>query len=108
LWSVTCAAVIEVVPQFQKMFADLGVEPPGMTMLLISLSYCLYHYWYVALLVVCLLNWGLASLLWSSPEGAVARRAWYVATWLVPAVLLGFVVVALLVPLLSLVSALSR
>ncbi len=31
VWSVTCAAVIEVVTKFQKIFADFGVELPAMT-----------------------------------------------------------------------------
>jgi hypothetical protein len=107
IWCVACAGVIKMVPQFQKIFADFGTELPAMTRLLILLCYLLYSYWYLALLVVCLLNWGIASLVFSSSGGVFARRAWFVATWLAPLAFLGFVIVALAVPLLSILTRLS-
>ena len=107
VWCVTCAGVVRVVPQFQKIFADFGAELPAMTILLINLSYFLYRYWYVAVAAACLLNWGVASLVFSGSGNVVARRAWHLATWIAPLAFLGFVIVALAVPLVSLLTRMS-
>ena len=77
----------------------------------VSLGNLLYCYWYVALLLICL--WpiatkGIVVALWPAPENAVARWSWYLITWLASVVLMAFIVVIILVPLLSLVSALSK
>jgi hypothetical protein len=107
LWGVLGSTVMGAIPQFQKVFTDFGVDLPGVTRLVIVVSSLLYSYWYLAILAAVLLNWGVVSLLWSNPEAVVARRAWYVATWLAPVALLAFVMIALLVPLVSLVTVLS-
>ena len=39
--------MIKIVPQFQKMFSEMGLELPGPTLLLISLSMILKTYWYL-------------------------------------------------------------
>ena len=84
---------------------------PVSTVVALSLGNLLYCYWYVALLLICL--WpiatkGIVVALWPAPENAVARWSWYLITWLASVVLMAFIVVIILVPLLSLVSALSK
>ena len=108
---VLCGALFSLAGQFSKVFADFGVELPAITMFAIALSYALHHFWYVVLLLICLwplANRGIVSALWSSPKSAASRRRWYVVTWIALVVLLALAVVALFLPLLSLMSAVSR
>ena len=39
--------MIKIVPQFQKMFGEMGLELPGPTLLLITISMILKSYWYL-------------------------------------------------------------
>ena len=110
-WIVLCATTVGFILRFQKIFADFGAELPVSTVVVLSLGNLLYCYWYVALLLICL--WpiatkGIVVALWPAPENAVARWSWYLITWLASVVLMAFIVVIILVPLLSLVSALSK
>jgi len=108
---VLCGALFSVAGRFFNVFADFGVDLPAITMFAISLSYLVFHYWYAVLLLICLwplANRGIVSALWSRPESAAARRAWYVITWIALVVLLGLLAIVLLAPLLSLISAVSR
>lgn len=110
LWIVFCAALLKVVPRFERIFLDFGAELPEPTKLVITLSHFMIAYWYLAILPICLwpvVNRGVVSALWSSPEKAGAKRAWYVVTWLVPVILLAIVVFALLIPLFGITVKLS-
>ena len=35
-------------PAFEKIFKDFGTDLPGMTMMLITISYFVVNYWYLA------------------------------------------------------------
>ena len=52
---VVIAMSIFVVPQFAKMFEDMGTEMPAMTAMIMSFSDFLIHKWYIAILVVAVL-----------------------------------------------------
>ena len=110
VWIVLCAALIRLVPRFEKVFVEFNVELPDITKLLIVLSRVLAGYWFIALAVILawpFVNWGVVSLLSPSPEVAFPRRLWYVLTWLAPMLFAAFTVVALFLPLSRLTAALS-
>lgn len=52
---VVIAMSIFVVPQFAKMFEDMGTEMPAMTAMIMTFSDFLIHKWYIAILVVAVL-----------------------------------------------------
>ena len=110
LWLLLWAALLRTVPRLEKVFRDFNAELPRLTQLVISLSHLTLAYWYLPILPICLwpvVNRGVVSALWSGPEGVAGRWTWYAITWLVPLLLLAFVVIALVAPLISLLSALS-
>lgn len=39
--------MIKIVPAFQKIFTDFGLDLPAMTQLLMNISYACVHYWYL-------------------------------------------------------------
>ena len=45
--AILSVILIKIVPQFQKMFSEMGLELPGLTTLLISTSMILKNYWYL-------------------------------------------------------------
>jgi hypothetical protein len=69
----------------------------------------LYDFWYLLLplfLILPLLHYAVAS--WTQRRGAFTLRCiWYVSTWLTPALVLIFILLAYLLPLLSLFSNLQ-
>jgi hypothetical protein len=109
LWIVLCVALLTSVPQSEDFFKKLNASLPEATKKAITLSHFAFAYWYLAILPICLwpmVTRGVVSTLWSNPESVVARRLWYGVTWLVPIVLLAFVVLAIALPLQNLGSAL--
>ena len=52
---VVIAMSIFVVPQFAKMFEDMGTEMPAMTAMIMAFSDFIIHKWYIVILVVAVL-----------------------------------------------------
>ncbi len=48
LFSIVTFMMMKVVPAFQKIFDEFGVELPAMTVVLVSISYGVLNYWYLA------------------------------------------------------------
>jgi hypothetical protein len=96
-------------PPIQRILLDFGVESPQITRFTISLGLALRQYWYVALIAVCLWPplYVEAMLLSRGSEAVAPRRLWRWTTWLAPALVFGYVVLGLLIPLVSLMLRLS-
>ncbi len=111
LWAVLGVGVIRLVFSFVKIFEDFDAVLPAMTVLVISLAFFLANYWYLALYVLALwpfLNWGFVLLLSSVfPKPSLPKWLWYGITWSVPFLIVGMVVGALFLPLISLIEQLS-
>ena len=81
-----------------------------MTILVINVARFLGLYWYLLVLPVLLwpfVNWGIVSVLSPRPEVVIPRRLWYFATWGVILLVVMFAVVALFVPLIGDIQAVS-
>ena len=98
--------LLDLAPKFEKIFRDFNSTLPDMTVMLLNLSALFRRYWYVLIpgvgagdiAVMGLLNsWGRARLM----------AAWGVLVWLAEMLLIGLILVALFVPLNSLISNLS-
>ena len=110
LWAVLCAALLRVFPTFEQIFRDFACQLPQETELVLMSSHVISDLWYLAILAICLwpvVNRHVVSTLWSNPESVVARRLWYWITWLVPIVLLTFVVGSIVASVRALISQLS-
>lgn len=59
--AVVAVLLVGVIPQFSQMFDDLGSELPVATQMLVNLSNFLQHKWYVVVIVVAALIFGLKA-----------------------------------------------
>lgn len=59
--AVVAVLLVGVIPQFSQMFDDLGSELPAATQMLVNLSNFLQHKWYVVVIVVAALIFGLKA-----------------------------------------------
>lgn len=59
--AVVAVLLVGVIPQFSQMFDDLGSELPVATQMLVNLSDFLQHKWYVVVIVVAALIFGLKA-----------------------------------------------
>lgn len=59
--AVVAVLLVGVIPQFSQMFDDLGSELPAATQMLVNLSDFLQHKWYVVVIVVAALIFGLKA-----------------------------------------------
>ena len=51
--------VVVVIPQFSSMFADMGTKLPAVTQGLLNLSYWLRKYWYIAIIIIAAVVFGI-------------------------------------------------
>ena len=65
IWIVVAAVVavllVGVIPQFSQMFDDLGSELPAATQMLVNLSNFLQHKWYILVIIVAAIVFGLKA-----------------------------------------------
>ncbi len=109
-WVALGALLIVKVPSYQKIFVDFGCQLPGMTLFVFSLSAVLSQHWRLLLRLIVmwpLVSLGVVWLLSPRPEVVLPRRLWYAATWLAFVLFLAFAVLAIVGPLVSLITALS-
>lgn len=59
--AVVAVLLVGVIPQFSQMFDDLGSELPAATKMLVNLSNFLQHKWYIVVIVVVALIFGLKA-----------------------------------------------
>lgn len=59
--AVVAVLLVGVIPQFSQMFDDLGSELPAATQMLVNLSDFLQHKWYIVVIVVVALIFGLKA-----------------------------------------------
>lgn len=59
--AVVAVLLVGVIPQFSQMFDDLGSELPAATQMLVNLSDFLQHKWYIVVIVVAALIFGLKA-----------------------------------------------
>lgn len=69
---VSAILLIEVVPQFQEVFASFGAELPAFTMMVIGLSELLQEWWFIVLLLM----FGTAFLLKEAHKRSEKFRDW--------------------------------
>ncbi len=66
--------MIVIVPQFTKIFVELGIKMPDLTLLLIAVSNFMANYWWVALLVIFGTIFGLRWARSTVTGGAIVDR----------------------------------
>ena len=59
--AVVAVLLVGVIPQFSQMFDDLGSELPAATQLLVNLSNFLQHKWYILVIIVAAIVFGLKA-----------------------------------------------
>ena len=59
--AVVAVLLVGVIPQFSQMFDDLGSELPAATQMLVNLSNFLQHKWYILVIIVAAIVFGLKS-----------------------------------------------
>lgn len=59
--AVVAVLLVGVIPQFSQMFDDLGSELPAATQMLVNLSNFLQHKWYIVIIVVAAIIFGLKA-----------------------------------------------
>ena len=59
--AVVAVLLVGVIPQFSQMFDDLGSELPAATQMLVNLSDFLQHKWYIVIIIVAALIFGLKA-----------------------------------------------
>lgn len=59
--AVVAVLLVGVIPQFSQMFDDLGSELPAATQMLVNLSDFLQHKWYIVVIIVAALIFGLKA-----------------------------------------------
>lgn len=59
--AVVAVLLVGVIPQFSQMFDDLGSELPAATQMLVNLSDFLQHKWYILLIIVAAIVFGLKA-----------------------------------------------
>lgn len=60
--AVVAVLLVGVIPQFSQMFDDLGSELPAATQMLVNLSEFLQHKWYIVVIIVAAVVFGLKAL----------------------------------------------
>lgn len=59
--AVVAVLLVGVIPQFSQMFDDLGSELPAATQMLVNLSNFLQHKWYILMIIVAAIVFGLKA-----------------------------------------------
>lgn len=59
--AVVAVLLVGVIPQFSQMFDDLGSELPATTQMLVNLSNFLQHKWYILVIIVAAIVFGLKA-----------------------------------------------
>ena len=59
--AVVAVLLVGVIPQFSQMFDDLGSELPSATQMLVNLSNFLQHKWYILVIIVAAIVFGLKA-----------------------------------------------
>ena len=59
--AVVAVLLVGVIPQFSQMFEDLGSELPAATQMLVNLSNFLQHKWYILVIIVAAIVFGLKA-----------------------------------------------
>lgn len=59
--AVVCVLLVGVIPQFAEMFDELGSDLPAATQMLVNLSDFLQHKWYIVVIIVAAIVFGLKT-----------------------------------------------
>lgn len=108
MWAALFLALLLLVPRFQGLFDEFGVELPRLTVSMIAVSYGLSHYWFVAVplgMVSMAVDFAVLFLL-----GKVGRKLQSLAGLLLslpPLVLISLLLVSLGLPVVKLIETLT-
>lgn len=101
-------ALLSLVPSFQKIFDEFGVELPGSTVLLIVISYGARNYWYLLVILGAgAIALDFALLKWLGKVKRSAQTALGVLLILLPLGLLILLILSIALPLLGLMQSLA-
>jgi type II secretory pathway component PulF len=101
LWIGLGLLLYLVVPRFEAIFADFGVDLPALTVLLVKISRFVVRYWWVVLAMLVLLapvDRAILEHLRRSPGGRRAVRLWSGLVIALPLAAFVLMVVALFFP----------
>jgi len=110
LWIVLLGMMLKYVPTFAKIFEDFGAELPVMTEWAMRWSIFSIRYWFLILpfiAVVCVADLMVLYALYLHPKLAMLRWLWLTVMLLVPLGLMAATVLAMFLPLMSLIEQLS-
>ena len=101
-------ALVRTVPQFLKLFEDFDAAMPTMTELVIRLSHVVVQYWYLLVPLVLVVDAAVLLGLRLLPGKAKGlSTVWAVLVLVAAILLLGFIVLAVALPLQTLIVELS-
>lgn len=110
LWFAWLGLLLRLVPAYEKIFADFGTELPVATIWAIGLSNLAFRFWYLAILVVaglCAVDLALLRALFARPKLAVLAWLWAMWMFLMPLVLMVWIVISLWIPFFHVMHDLS-
>ena len=110
LWLILMVNAYFVIPRFKKIFMDFGVELPGPTLLILTVSDWIVDFFYLLpfILGLAILVDGAVTYALCQPGGSPGlRRAWLAYMFALPACVLVFTIIALSTPLAKLATELS-
>ena len=72
--AVVAVLLVGVIPQFSQMFDDLGSELPAATQMLVNLSNFLQHKWYILVIIVAAIVFGLKAFGKTEPGSLIYAK----------------------------------
>ena len=72
--AVVAVLLVGVIPQFSQMFDDLGSELPAATQMLVNLSNFLQHKWYILVIIVAAIVFGLKAFGKTEPRSLMYAK----------------------------------
>jgi len=110
LWIVFLGMMLKYVPTFAKIFEDFDTELPAITIWALQWSIFSIRYWFLILpfiAVVCAADLLVLYALYLHPKFAMLTWLWLALMLLVPLGLMAWTVLAMYLPLMSLIEQLS-
>ena len=109
LWIVCVGVMWKIVPAFEKIFVDFEADMPAIAVLAITYSNLAIRWFLVIPFIAAL--WGgdliVLNALGHDPKNALPRRLWLALMLLVPLGLTALTILAMFLPLIGTIEALS-
>jgi hypothetical protein len=105
---VVIVALVRMVPEFLRLFQEFDADVPAMTRWVVLLSHVVVQYWYLLVPLVLVIDAAILFGLRLLPGKARGlSTAWAVLVLVAAILLLGFIILALALPLQALIVDLS-